>query len=201
MSSPRTTWSHLRVALRAMLVLTLALGVAYPLLVTGLGRLMPGRADGSLVTGPDGTVVGSALIGQAFTDAEGAPLRQYFQSRPSAAGDGYDGAASSGSNLGPENPDLVAAVEERRDAVAALEGVDPADVPADAVTASGSGLDPHISPAYAELQVPRVAAARGMAARDVRAAVAAATTGPALGYLGQAGVDVLELNVALDRLG
>jgi len=201
MSSPRTTWSHLRVALRAMLVLTLALGVAYPLLVTGLGRLMPGRADGSLVTGPDGTVVGSALIGQAFTDAEGAPLRQYFQSRPSAAGDGYDGAASSGSNLGPENPDLVAAVEERRDAVAALEGVDPADVPADAVTASGSGLDPHISPAYAELQVPRVAAARGLAARDVRAAVAAATTGPALGYLGQAGVDVLELNVALDRLG
>ena len=201
MSSPRTTWSHLRVALRAMLVLTLALGVAYPLLVTGLGRLMPGRADGSLVTGPDGSVVGSALIGQAFTDAEGAPLRQYFQSRPSAAGDGYDGAASSGSNLGPENPDLVAAVEERRDAVAALEGVDPADVPADAVTASGSGLDPHISPAYAELQVPRVAAARGMAARDVRAAVAAATTGPALGYLGQAGVDVLELNVALDRLG
>lgn len=201
MSSPRTTWSHLRVALRAMLVLTLALGVAYPLLVTGLGRLMPGRADGSLVTGPDGSVVGSALIGQAFTDAEGAPLRQYFQSRPSAAGDGYDGAASSGSNLGPENPDLVAAVEERRDAVAALEGVDPADVPADAVTASGSGLDPHISPAYAELQVPRVAAARGLAARDVRAAVAAATTGPALGYLGQAGVDVLELNVALDRLG
>ncbi len=201
MSSPRTTWSHLRVALRAMLVLTLALGVAYPLLVTGLGRLMPGRADGSLVTGPDGSVVGSALIGQAFTDAEGAPLRQYFQSRPSAAGDGYDGAASSGSNLGPENPDLVAAVEERRGAVAALEGVDPADVPADAVTASGSGLDPHISPAYAELQVPRVAAARGLAARDVRAAVAAATTGPALGYLGQAGVDVLELNVALDRLG
>jgi len=201
MSSPRTTWSHLRVALRAMLVLTLALGVAYPLLVTGLGRLMPGRADGSLVSGPDGSVVGSALIGQAFTDAEGAPLRQYFQSRPSAAGDGYDGAASSGSNLGPENPDLVAAVEERRDAVAALEGVDPADVPADAVTASGSGLDPHISPAYAELQVPRVAAARGLAARDVRAAVAAATTGPALGYLGQAGVDVLELNVALDRLG
>ncbi|MBU5421087.1 potassium-transporting ATPase subunit KdpC [Cellulomonas hominis] len=201
MSSPRTTWSHLRVALRAMLVLTLVLGVGYPLVVTGLGRLMPARADGSLVTGPDGTVVGSALIGQAFTDASGAPIPEYVQSRPSAAGDGYDGAASSGSNLGPENPDLVAAIAERRAAVAALEGVHPADVPADAVTASGSGLDPHISPAYADLQVPRVAVARGLTEAQVRAAVAAATTPRALGYLGDPAVDVLELNLALDRLG
>ncbi|WP_217614749.1 K(+)-transporting ATPase subunit C [Cellulomonas sp. GbtcB1] len=201
MSSPRTTWSHLVVSLRAMLVLTVILGVAYPLLVTGLGRLMPARADGSLVTGADGAVVGSSLIGQSFTDADGAPLPRYFQSRPSAAGDGYDGAASSGSNLGPENPDLVAAIEARREAVAALEGVDVAAVPADAVTASGSGLDPQISPAYAELQVPRVARERGLPERQVRALVAAATTGRALGVLGEPAVDVLELNLALDRAG
>ncbi|MET0433348.1 MAG: potassium-transporting ATPase subunit KdpC [Cellulomonas sp.] len=201
MSSPRTTWSHLVVSLRAMLVLTVILGVAYPLLVTGLGRLLPARADGSLVTGSDGAVVGSSLIGQSFTDADGSPLRRYFQSRPSAAGDGYDGAASSGSNLGPENPDLVAAIEERRAAVAALEGVDPSAVPADAVTASGSGLDPQISPAYAELQVPRVARERGLPEQEVRALVAAATTGRALGVLGEPAVDVLELNLALDGAG
>ncbi|MFF1530195.1 potassium-transporting ATPase subunit KdpC [Cellulomonas sp. NPDC058312] len=198
MSSPRTTWPHVAVALRAMLVLTVVLGVGYPLLVTGLGRAMPTRADGSLVTDADGRVVGSSLIGQSFTDADGEPLPQYVQPRPSAAGDGYDAAASGGSNLGPENPDLVAAVEERRAAVAELEGVDPADVPADAVTASGSGLDPHISAAYAELQVPRVAAARGMTEDAVRDLVRDATTGPDLGYLGQAGVDVLTLNLALD---
>ena len=201
MGSPRTTWPHLLVALRAMLVLTVILGIAYPLLVTGLGRLLPARADGSMVTDADGTVVGSSLIGQSFTDSDGAPLAQYFQSRPSAAGDGYDAAASSGSNWGPENPDLVAAVEERRAAVAALEGVDPADVPVDALTASASGLDPHISPAYAELQVPRVAAERGLAEDEVRDLVAAATTGPDLGVLGQAGVNVLELNLALDARG
>ena len=199
MSSPRTTWSHLVVSLRAMLVLTVILGVGYPLVVTGLGRLMPGRADGSLVTGADGAAVGSSLLGQSFTDADGRPLARYFQSRPSAAGDGYDGAASSGSNLGPDNPDLVAAIEARRAAVAALEGVDVAAVPADAVTASGSGLDPHISPAYAELQVPRVARERGLPEAEVRALVAGATTGRALGFLGEPGVDVLELNLALDR--
>jgi len=198
-SSPRTTWSHLVVSLRAMLVLTVILGIAYPLLVTGLGRLLPARADGSLVTGTDGTVVGSSLIGQSFADADGTALPGYFQSRPSAAGDGYDAAASSGSNLGPENPDLVAAIEDRRAAVAALEGVDPAAVPADALTASGSGLDPQISPEYADLQVPRVATERGLPEDEVRGLVAAATTGPDLGFLGQAGVNVLELNLALDR--
>lgn len=201
MSSPRTTWPHLRVALRAVLVLTLVLGVGYPLLVTGLGRLLPAQADGSMTTGADGTPVGSSLIGQSFTDADGVALPQYFQSRPSAAGDGYDAAASSGSNLGPENPDLVAAIEERRAAVAEREGVDPADVPADALTASGSGLDPHISPAYAELQVPRVARERGLTEEQVRDLVARATTGPDLGVLGQAGVNVLELNLALDEVG
>lgn len=199
MSSPRTTWSHLVVSLRAMLVLTVILGIAYPLLVTGLGRLLPARADGSLVTGADGTVVGSSLIGQSFADADGTALPGYFQSRPSAAGDGYDAAASSGSNLGPENPDLVTAIEDRRAAVAALEGVDPAAVPADALTASGSGLDPQISPEYADLQVPRVATERGLPEDEVRGLVAAATTGPDLGFLGQAGVNVLELNLALDR--
>lgn len=201
MSSPRTTWPHLRVALRAMLVLTVILGVGYPLLVTGLGRLLPAQADGSLVTDADGTVVGSSLIGQSFTDTDGAPLPQYVQSRPSAAGDGYDAAASSGSNLGPENADLVAAIEERRAAVAELEGVPPAAVPPDALTASGSGLDPQISTAYADLQVPRVARERGLTEEQVRGLVAAATTGPDLGVLGQAGVDVLELNLALDELG
>lgn len=198
MSTTRSTWPHVRVALRAMLVLTLVLGVGYPLLVTGLGRVLPGRADGSLVTDADGTVVGSALIGQRLTDPDGEPLRGYFQPRPSAAGDGYDAAASSGSNLGPENPDLVALVEERRAAVAELEGVDPADVPVDALTASASGLDPHISPAYAELQVPRVAAERGLTQDTVRALVRDATTGPDLGYLGQAAVNVLTLDLALD---
>lgn len=201
MSSPRTIWPHLRVALRALLVMTVICGIAYPLLVTGLGRIMPARADGSLVTDSDGTVVGSSLIGQSFTDADGTPLRQYFQSRPSAAGDGYDGAASSGSNYGPENEDLIAAIEERRAAVAELEGVDPDDVPVDALTASGSGLDPDISPAYAALQVPRVAAERGLSEDQVRALVADATSGPDLGVLGQESVNVLELNLALDRLG
>jgi potassium-transporting ATPase KdpC subunit len=201
MSSPRTTWPHLRVALRALLVMTVLCGIAYPLLVTGLGRIMPARADGSLVTDSDGTVVGSSSIGQSFTDADGTPLRQYFQSRPSAAGDGYDGAASSGSNYGPENEDLIAAVEERRAAVAELEGVDPDDVPVDALTASGSGLDPDIRPEYAALQVPRVAAERGLSEDQVRALVADATSGPDLGVLGQASVNVLDLNLALDRLG
>ncbi|MFE5293850.1 K(+)-transporting ATPase subunit C [Isoptericola sp. NPDC056618] len=199
-ATTRSTGRTLGVAVRAMIVLTLLLGVGYTAAITGVGQLvLPAQADGSLVRDGDGTVVGSALIGQGFTDAEGAPLPQYFQPRPSAAGDGWDGAASSGSNLGPENPDLVAAIGERRAAVAALEGVDPADVPADAVTASGSGLDPHISPEYAELQVARVAAARGLSDKEVSDLVARHTEGRALGYLGEPVVDVLELNVALDE--
>ncbi|MFD6133919.1 K(+)-transporting ATPase subunit C [Isoptericola sp. NPDC060257] len=199
-ATTRSTGRTLGVAVRAMIVLTLLLGVGYTAVITGVGQLvLPAQADGSLVRDGDGTVVGSALIGQGFTDAEGAPLPQYFQPRPSAAGDGWDGAASSGSNLGPENPDLVAAIGERRAAVAALEGVDPADVPADAVTASGSGLDPHISPEYAELQVARVAAARGLSDKEVSDLVARHTEGRALGYLGEPVVDVLELNGALDE--
>ncbi|MFB7891833.1 K(+)-transporting ATPase subunit C [Microbacterium sp. NPDC056044] len=200
--STRSTVRTTGVAVRAMLVFTLVLGVGYTLLVTGIGQLaLPWQANGSLVQNSAGTTVGSALIGQSFTDASGAALPQYFQSRPSAAGDGYDGGASSGSNLGPENPDLVSAIEERKAAVAELEGVDPSQVPADAVTASGSGLDPHISPAYALLQVPRVAAARGLSESEVRSVVEAHTEHRDLGFLGEPRVNVVELNLALDGLG
>jgi len=196
----RSTGRTLGVAVRAMIVLTLLLGVGYTAALTGVGQLvLPAQADGSLVRDGDGTVVGSALIGQGFADADGAPLPQYFQPRPSAAGDGWDGAASSGSNLGPENPDLVAAIAARREQVAAFDGVAPEDVPADAVTASGSGLDPHISPEYADLQVARVAAARDLPEEEVTAVVARHTEGRTLGYLGEPVVDVLQLNVALDE--
>ncbi|GAB2971673.1 K(+)-transporting ATPase subunit C [Frigoribacterium salinisoli] len=180
-----------------MLVLTVVLGLGYTALVTGLGQLvLPGQANGSRVE-HDGAVVGSALIGQGFLDADGDPLPEWFQPRPSAAGDGWDGAASSGSNLGPENDDLVAAVEERRAAVAELDGVDPASVPVDALTASGSGLDPHVSPAYARQQAARVAEARGLPVAEVERLVEEHVTGRDLGFLGEPRVDVLELNVAL----
>ncbi|MDD7928397.1 potassium-transporting ATPase subunit KdpC [Microbacterium thalli] len=198
MSTARTAVRTTGVAVRAMLVFTLVLGLGYTLVITAVGLAMPAQANGSLLRDADGEVVGSALIGQSFTDADGAALPQYFQSRPSAAGDGYDAAASSGSNLGPNNADLVAAVAERREAVAALEGVAVDAVPADAVTASGSGLDPHISPAYAELQVARVAAERGLPEAEVRELVAAHTAGRDLGFLGEPRVNVVELNLALD---
>ncbi|MEV4139080.1 potassium-transporting ATPase subunit C [Dactylosporangium sp. NPDC049742] len=270
-------------ALRALLVLTVLLGLVYPLLMVGVGRIpgLSGRADGSLVA-KDGRPVGSRLIGQSYTDADGHPLRQYFQSRPSAAGNGYDPTSTSASNLGPENvvdtlgeggkPSLLTQVCARSKAAGELEGVDggrpyctpggvgavlavfhrdgatgpvtrvvslnetgpgapfvatydgvavelavpgedyskgvvtpvrggapdrPA-VPADAVTASGSGLDPHISVAYARLQVNRVAAARGMSPADTRRLVDRYTTGRVLGFVGEPGVDVLQLNLALD---
>ena len=200
-SAMRTSVRTTGVALRAMLVFTLVLGVGYTLLVTGIGQLaLPWQANGSAVQNAAGEPVGSALIGQSFTDASGAALPQYFQSRPSAAGDGYDGGASSGSNLGPENADLVAAIEERKAAIAELEGVDPSQVPADAVTASGSGLDPHISPAYALLQVPRVAAERGLDESEVRSLVEARIQQRDLGFLGEPRVNVVELNLALDGL-
>ncbi len=189
-------------AARIMLVLTVVLGVLYPLLITGVGQLLlPEQANGSLVRDDSGNVVGSRLLGQAYLDADGNPLPTYFQSRPSAAGDGYDAAASSGSNLGPENPDLIAAVQERRQQIADFNGVDPNEVPADALTASGSGLDPQISPAYAAMQVDRVARARGLTPAVVRRLVAAHTDGPDLGYLGEPRVNVLTLNLALDQIG
>jgi K+-transporting ATPase ATPase C chain len=183
-----------------MLVLTAVLGVAYPLAITGIGQLaFPAQANGSTVE-VNGEVVGSALIGQSFSDADGNPLPEWFQPRPSAAGDGYDAGASSGSNWGPENADLIAAIEERKAQIAEFNGVDPADIPADALTASASGLDPHISPAYALLQVDRVAAAHGISADAVRDLVTSMTQARDLGYLGEPTVNVLQLNVALDKL-
>jgi K+-transporting ATPase ATPase C chain len=268
-------------ALRALLVLTVLLGLAYPLAFVALGRI-PGlehRADGSLITVGD-TTVGSRLIGQAFTDKDGNPIPKYFQSRPSAAGDGYDPTATSASNLGPnsivdtlpDKPSLLTQVCTRSQAIGKLEGVDgsrpfctadgvgavlavwrrdgltgpvtrvvsvnqtgtpflatydgvpvepakagedyqalggiitpirgnaPAHpaVPSDAVTASASGLDPDISPAYAALQVPRIARERGMTEAAVRALVEQNTDDRALGFMGDPGVNVLELNLALD---
>ncbi|MDR6866761.1 K+-transporting ATPase ATPase C chain [Microbacterium resistens] len=210
MSSLRTSVRTAGVAVRAMLVLTLLLGVGYTLAFTGIGQLiLPWQSNGSQVDAAGsptggwtggGTPTGSALIGQSFTDADGKALPQYFQSRPSAAGEGYDAASSGGSNLGPENPDLVAAIEERRAAVAEREQVPVSDVPADAVTASGSGLDPDISPAYALLQVPRVAEARGLGEAEVRALVESRIQSRDLGFLGAPRVNTMQLNLALDAL-
>ena len=270
---------HLAAA-RALLVLTVLLGVAYPLTMVAVARI-PGladRADGSLVE-KDGEVVGSRIIGQAFTDAKGNPIPRFFQARPSAAGAGYDPLSTSASNLGPEDvvdtpdrPSLLTQVCARSLAVGELEDVDgsrpfctedgvgavlgvfysegisgdivrvvslnetdgipflakyqgvkvesadpkgdysravvvpvrgdaPAQpvVPADAVTASASGLDPHISPEYARLQAPRVARERGIDLSKVRELVDEFTTGRTVGLLGDPGVNVLELNLALDR--
>jgi K+-transporting ATPase ATPase C chain len=267
-------------ALRALLVLTVVFGLAYPLLMVAVARIpgLSGYADGSLVS-KDGKVVGSRLIGQSFLDADGKPLPRYFQSRPSAAGDGYDPTSTSASNLGPENvvdapdkPSLLTLVCSRSKAVGELEGVDGARpyctpggvgavlavfrqhgstgpvtrvvslneacpatpfvatwqnvtvecarpgedyrtgvvtpvrgdapdkpaVPADAVTASGSGLDPQISVAYARLQVNRVAAARGASPAEVQKLVDDHTAGRTLGFIGEPAVNVLELNLALD---
>ena len=201
MSMARSTLRQANVALRAMLVFTLILGVGYTLLITAIGQLaLPWQANGSIVTAPGGEPAGSALIGQSFTDADGNPAEEYFQSRPSAAGVGYDGGASSGSNWGPENSDLIDSITQRRAAIAAFEGVDPTDIPADALTASGSGLDPHVSPAYALLQVDRVADARGLEEQTVRELVESRVQARDVGYLGEPRVNVLELNLALDVL-
>ncbi len=186
---------QLRPAVMAVVVFTLLLGVVYPLVSTLIGQVAFGdKADGSLIV-RDGTVVGSEYIGQTFT----AP--GYFHSRPSAAGEGYDGSASSGSNLGPLNEDLLAAVAERATAYRTENGLDDAvAVPVDAVTASGSGLDPHISIANARLQAPRVAEARGLSLDDVLAMVDDHTDGRTLGVLGEPGVNVVLLNLSLDDL-
>jgi potassium-transporting ATPase KdpC subunit len=186
---------QLRPAVMAIVVFTLLLGVAYPLVSTLIGQVAFGdKADGSLIV-RDGVVMGSEFIGQTFTAPE------YFHSRPSAAGDGYDGAASSGSNLGPLNEDFLAAVQERADAYRTENGLDVAvAVPVDAVTASGSGLDPHISIANARLQAQRVADARGLSLDEVLALVDDHTDGRSLGVLGEPGVNVVLLNIALDDL-
>jgi len=190
-------------AIRMIIVMTILTGVAYPFVVTGIARVaFPSRANGSFVSG-NGRVVGSSLIGQSFSDASGNPLSQYFQPRPSAAGqDGYDAMASGGSNLGPSNPKLLSAVAYRVAAYRALNRLQAsAPVPIDAVTASGSGLDPDISLANALDQAPRVARARSLQVAQVVALVKAHLRNRAWYFLGENSVNVLELNLALDRMG
>ncbi len=184
---------QLRPAAVALAAFTLLFGVAYPLVELCIGQVaFHDKVNGSLIE-VDGAVVGSELIGQGFAAPE------YFHPRPSAAGTGYDGVASGGSNLGPTNPDYLATVEERAKAYRADNGLPAgAEVPADAVTASASGLDPHISIANAQLQAPRVAETRGMPLDEVLALIEAHTDGRPLGVLGDPGVNVLQLNLALD---
>jgi potassium-transporting ATPase KdpC subunit len=184
---------QLRAAIGMLLLFTVITGIAYPLAVTGVAQaLFSDQADGSLVE-RGGEVVGSELIGQPFTRPE------YFHPRPSAAGDGYDGSASSGSNLGPTNPEQVEAVAERVAAYREENGLGPdVEVPVDAVTASGSGLDPDISVANARLQAARVAEARDVPIAEVLDLVGAHTDERTFGFMGEPRVNVLELNLALD---
>ena len=183
--------SQIRPAIVMVALFTLLLGVAYPLAVTGIAQVaFPAQADGSLIRDAQGNVVGSALIGQPFAEA------RYLHPRPSAAGEGYDASASSGSNLGPLNADLAARIQTDADAIRAETGA--TVVPADAVTTSASGLDPHISPAYARLQAARVAQARGVDVKAVQQVIDANTEGALLGFIGQPRVNVLLTNRALD---
>jgi K+-transporting ATPase ATPase C chain len=190
-----TMFSQLMPALRMLIVLSLLTGLAYPLLVTGIAQVaFPHRANGSLIVAGDKTV-GSELIGQPFDDPK------YFWSRPSATSpQPYNGASSSGSNQGPRNPALADAVKDR---IKALRDADPgnsAPVPVDLVTASGSGLDPHISVAAADYQAPRVAKVRNAPLPQVQALIAQNTEGRTLGVLGEPRVNVLGLNRALDQM-
>jgi K+-transporting ATPase ATPase C chain len=191
---------QLLTGLRMTIALTILVGLAYPLAMTGIAQaLMKNKANGSFVS-ENGKVVGSSLIGQNFSLKNGHPDPRYFQPRPSNAGDGYDAMASSGSNLGPSNPDLLTGVKDRVIAYRTLNGLTATEpVPVDAVTSSASGLDPDISVANARLQVARVARARGLAPARVLALVAAHTQDRPLGILGEKAVNVLELNLALDR--
>ena len=177
-----------------LLVMTVILGVGYPLVVLGVGQaVFHSAANGSMVT-VKGRVVGSSLIGQSFS----GPM--WFHSRPSAAGAGYDPMASGASNLSPSSAALLKQVEQRRVHIALTDGVSPASVPPDALTASGSGLDPSISVAYANEQVRRVASQRGLSIAVVRQLVADSTRGRSLGFLGEPTVNVLALNVGLARM-
>jgi K+-transporting ATPase ATPase C chain len=204
---------QLGVAIRAMVVFTIGLGIIYPLAMTGAAQaLFHGNANGSVIQ-VGGKDVGSSLIGQAYTQpvmkngkpevgSDGKPVMEadpmWFQTRPSAVN--YDAMGSGGSQFGPNNPDQLALVAERRAAVAKLEGVNPAQVPPDALTASGSGLDPDISQAYAALQVNRVARERGLAVSEVQQLVEQNTKGRVLGFLGEPTVNVVTLNADLAAL-
>ncbi len=193
-------------ALRALLIFTVITGIIYPVAIWGIAQgVFPHQANGSLVSF-HGRVVGSSLLCQEFTDAKGDPLPQYFQPRPSAAilsgaknDYGCDPRYSSASNLGPNNPTLVALIRQRRKQIAAFDHVPVSAIPADAVTASGSGLDPGITPANAAIQVDRVAAARHVSPAAVEALVKHYTFGRQLGFLGEPYVNVLLLNIALDQ--
>jgi K+-transporting ATPase ATPase C chain len=193
MSFRSETMKNLTTAVLMTFITTIFLGLIYPLVVTGLAQLIfPEQANGSLIKRADGTVIGSRLIGQPFSSPG------YFRSRPSAAGtNGYDASASSGSNLGPTNQKLIARVKADIEKVQSENPGKP--VPIDLVTTSASGLDPHISPAAAEFQVLRVARERGIQEKDVRLIVAAHTESRQFGFLGEARVNVLELNLDLDH--
>jgi potassium-transporting ATPase KdpC subunit len=193
----KSLFTHFRPALVSTLVLAVVCCGLYPVAVWGISQAaFKNKANGSLITDASGTLRGSSLLGEGFTG------ETYFQSRPSAAGaNGYDAAASSGSNLGPTSQKLHDQIKERIAAYRIANGLtETTPVPADAVTASGSGLDPHISLANAGLQSARVARVRGLDPAKVKALVAEHTDGASLGFLGKPGVNVLELNLALDAL-
>jgi potassium-transporting ATPase KdpC subunit len=193
-------------ALRGLLVFTVICGIAYPVVMWGVAQVaFHNHANGSLVS-YQGRTVGSSLLCQEFVDAKGNPLPQYFQPRPSAAANstvktdyGCDPEFSAASNLGPNNPALIQNIKTRQKQIAAFDHVTISQIPADAVTASGSGLDPGISPANAAIQVNRVAAARHISPATVAALVKQYTQGRTLGFLGEPQVNVLELNIALDE--
>lgn len=193
----KTVFSEIRPAIVSTIVLAVICCGFYPLAVTGISKAaFAKKADGSLITDKNGTIIGSELLGQNFSG------EKYFHPRPSAAGaNGYDAASSSGSNLGPTSQKLADLIKERVAAYRSTNGLaENAEVPADAVTASGSGLDPHISPANAALQTARVAKARGLDPQKVKDAIAAITDSANLGLLGVDGVNVLKLNLALDAI-
>ena len=194
-------------ALRLLLATTVVLGIIYPIVMWGVAQAaFKNQADGSLVTS-NGKVVGSSLLCQEFTDAKGNPLPQYFQPRPSSAVNsadktdyGCDPGFSAAANLGPNNPDLVTDVKTLQKQISAFDHVPVSAIPPDAVTSSGSGLDPDISPANAGIQVARVAAARHLPVSEVQSLVSQNTDGRDIGFLGEPGVNVLKLNIALDAL-
>jgi potassium-transporting ATPase KdpC subunit len=188
--------SDIRGAIVSTLILAVVCCGLYPLAVWGIAQVaFAHKANGSLIVAKDGTIRGSELLGQNFTDAK------YFHPRPSAAGNGYDAANSGGSNLGPTSQKLNDAIKERIASYRSENGLKESDaVPGDAVTASGSGLDPQISVRNADLQVPRIAKARGLSEKNVRTLITRNTAGPDLGFLGEPGVNVLKLNLSLDSL-